>query len=179
MKFSPHVSGVREALRTATSGNHHRVDALFSRYQLDLQSDYGAFLTAHARALGALESVALPASPRLPLLADDLAAMDMAMPAPLFLADPDRDGYRWGLLYALEGSRLGGAVLARQVAPGLPRAYLSAVHDRGGWVKFQHALDQAGAEGGEGWLDDAVQGAQAAFALFAQAAQPEPVAAHG
>ncbi|MBJ7445293.1 MAG: heme oxygenase, partial [Sphingobium sp.] len=31
----------------------------------------------------------------------------------------------------------------------------------------------------EGWLDDAVQGAQAAFALFAAAARPEPVAAHG
>lgn len=179
MKKSPHVSGVRRALREATSDNHHRVDTLFSGYRLDSESDYGAFLTAHARALGALEAVARPASPRLSLLAADLAAMDMAMPAPLSLADTDRDGYRWGLLYALEGSRLGGAMLARQVAPGLPRAYLSAVHGKGGWVEFQHALDQAGADGGEGWLDDAVQGAQAAFALFGAAAQAEPVAAHG
>jgi heme oxygenase len=179
VKYSPHVSGVRQALRDATSDSHHRVDTLFSGYRLDSQSDYGAFLTAHARALGALESVARPASPRLSLIAADLAAMDMAMPAPLFLADPERDGYRWGLLYALEGSRLGGAMLARQVAPGLPRAYLSAVHGKGGWVEFQHALDRAASDGGEGWLDDAVQGAQAAFALFAAASQPEPVAAHG
>lgn len=179
MKKSPNVSGVRQALREATSDSHHRVDTLFSGYQLDSQSHYAAFLTAHACALGALESVARPASPRLPLIAADLAAMDMAMPTPLALADPDRDGYRWGLLYALEGSRLGGAMLARQVAPGLPRAYLSAVHGKGGWVAFQQALDQAAADGGEGWLDDAVQGAQAAFALFAAAARPEPVAAHG
>lgn len=179
MKYSPHVSGVRQALRDATNDSHRHVDAIFSAYQLELESDYSAFLTVHARALGALESVARPDSPRLPLIAADLAAMDMAMPAPLSLADPDRDGYRWGLLYALEGSRLGGAMLARQVAPGLPRAYLSAVHGKGGWVAFQQSLDQAAADGGEGWLDDAVQGAQAAFALFAAAARYEPVAAHG
>ena len=179
MNKSPHVSGVRQALREATSDSHSHVDGLFSAYRLDSESDYAAFLTAHARALGALESVARPESPRLPMIAADLAAMDMTMPAPLSLADPDRDGYRWGLLYALEGSRLGGAMLARRVAPGLPHAYLSAVHGKGGWVAFQQALDRAAADGGEDWLDDAVQGAQAAFALFAAATRAELATAHG
>ena len=83
------------------------------------------------------------------------------------------------MLYALEGSRLGGAFLARRVGPGLPSAYLSATHDKGEWLAFQRALDGAAAEGGEGWLNDAVQGALAAFALFAAGAAAQKAVAHG
>jgi heme oxygenase len=70
-------------------------------------------------------------------------------------------------------------MLSRQVGDGLPRAYLSAVHGKGEWIAFQRALDSAAAEGGEGWLDDAVQGALAAFALFAQAGEAEKISVHG
>ncbi|MDO7836937.1 heme oxygenase [Sphingobium sp. HBC34] len=159
--------------------SHRRVDAVYAGYALDSRSDYRAFLRAHARALGALESAAGNGASRLPLLADDLAALDAALPAPLPLAAADTDGFRWGLRYALEGSRLGGAMLSRQVGAGLPRSYLCAVHGKGEWVAFQRALDSAAAEGGEGWLGDAVQGAQAAFALFAQAGEAEKAAVHG
>ncbi|AOF97382.1 biliverdin-producing heme oxygenase [Sphingobium sp. RAC03] len=179
MKKSPHVGAIRLALRDATTDNHRQVDALFADHAMDSPDSYRRFLTAHARALGALEPVARPSAPRLPLLASDIAALGQAMPAPLPLEDRASEGYRWGLLYALEGSRLGGAMLARKVAPDLPTAYLSAVHGKGEWIAFQHALDSAGAEGGEGWLDDAVQGAQAAFALFSQAGTAERATAHG
>ncbi|MEC3909939.1 biliverdin-producing heme oxygenase [Sphingobium sp. CR2-8] len=164
--------------------SHRQVDAIYSDFSLNSAQDYGVFLTAHARVLGGLEAVAQPQAPRLPLLAQDLAALDLPLPAPLPLETRATDGFHWGLRYALEGSRLGGAMLSRQVAPGLPKAYLSAAHGKGEWIAFQSALDSAAAEGGEGWLDDAVQGAQAAFALFAKAGQtrrpvPESAIVHG
>jgi len=171
---------VRQVLREATMDSHRRVDAIYADFALDSPSDYRAFLTAHARALGGIEAAAQPQAPRLPLLAQDLAALDLPLPEPLPLDDNVADGFHWGLRYTLEGSRLGGAMLSRQVAPGLPKAYLSAAHGKGEWIAFQRALDGAAAEGGEGWLDDAVQGAQAAFALFAQAGQQAGQAsAHG
>ncbi|SEI64997.1 heme oxygenase [Sphingobium sp. AP50] len=179
MTIAPDAGGIRHALREATMDDHRRVDAIYAGYRLDSVNAYRAFLIAHARALPALEDAAQPESRRLPLLADDLASLDAAMPAPLLLDAPDADGFRWGLRYALEGSRLGGAMLSRQVGEGLPRAYLSAVHGKGEWIAFQRALDSAAAEGGEGWLDDAVQGALAAFALFAQAGEAEKIAVHG
>lgn len=149
--------------------DHRRVDAVYADYALDSPDAYRAFLTAHARALGALEPAVRPDAPRLPLLAADLAALDIDLPAPLPLDARGSDGFRWGLRYALEGSRLGGVMLSRRVGAGLPRAYLSAAHGKGEWIAFQRALDGAAAEGGEGWLGDAVQGARAAFALFEQA----------
>ena len=170
---------VRQALRDATMEDHRQVDSVFSAYDLHSRADYTAFLTAQARALGALEAVARPESPRLPLLAQDLAALGSAWPDPLPLTAAGRGGFRWGLRYALEGSRLGGAMLARQVGDGLPRAYLSATHGKGDWIAFQRALDGAAEEGGEGWLGDAVQGARAAFALFLRAGSAEMASAHG
>jgi len=157
---------IRQALRAATMESHQRVDDLFSHFSLASAPDYRAFLRAHARALATLEPVAQPDSPRLSLMAQDLAALGEAMPAPLPMPSTGGDGFRWGLLYALEGSRLGGAMLARQVADDLPRAYLSAVHGKGGWVAFQQQLDNAAAEGDAAWLDEAIAGAQAAFTLF-------------
>ena len=171
MKRTFNADTARHALRDATWESHQRVDAVYSGFALDSAADYGIFLTAHARALGALETVARPQAPRLPLLADDLAAMDLPMPDALAMDTGAGDGFLWGVRYALEGSRLGGAMLSRQVAPGLPKAYLSAAHGKGEWIAFQAALDSAAGDGGEGWLDDAVQGAQAAFALFARAGQ--------
>ncbi|MEJ7932970.1 biliverdin-producing heme oxygenase [Sphingobium sp. AN558] len=170
---------IRQALRTATAQSHHSVDALFSRFRLDFSFEYGAFLLAHARALGAIEPVAKPASPRLPLITGDLAALGYAMPPALKFDRRVSEAFRWGLLYALEGSRLGGAMLARRVPADLPRSYLLAVHPKGGWAAFQASMDEAGAAGGDGWLRDAVAGAQAAFALFAAAGAQQDEPANG
>ena len=64
-------------------------------------------------------------------------------------------------------------MLERRVAPGLPRAYLKAGHRNGSWIAFQQALDAAADGGGQEWIDSAVQGAEAAFALFAAGAAAE------
>ena len=184
MTRTPSIGRVRQALRDATMANHHRVDALFSHFSFDSASGYGAFLQAHARALAPLEAVARPESRRLPQLAEDLAALGLPLPEPLALDEQGGEAFRWGALYALEGSRLGGAMLERRVPAGLPRAYLSSVHERGGWIAFQQALDVAAEEGaaeegGDAWVDDAIRGAEAAFALFAAAATGDQVSGHG
>ena len=160
--------------------DHDRVDHAFSHFDLRSRTSYGDFLTAQARALAALEPVVSPAVPRLPLLARDLAALDRRWPDALPSPDPASDAFRWGLRYALEGSRLGGAMLARRVGEGLPKAFLSAAHGKGEWAAFQLALDDAAAGGGEGWRQDAVQGVRAAFALFHEAAAGDvTVTIHG
>lgn len=179
MTKSPDAGRTRQALRDATMASHDRVDFLFAGFSLDQPDDYADFLSAHSRALSALEPAARPDQARMPLLAQDLAALGVAQPEPLSLTAESSDGYRWGLLYALEGSRLGGAFLSRRVGAGLPSAYLSATHGKGEWLAFQRALDGAAAEGGEGWLNDAVQGALAAFALFAEGATAQKAVTHG
>jgi heme oxygenase len=70
-------------------------------------------------------------------------------------------------------------MLERRVPPGLPRAYLSSVHGKGGWIAFQDALDKAADDGGEDWIDGAIQGADAAFALFAAGAAVERAGLNG
>ena len=173
MTKSSHAGRVRQALREATMAHHERVDDLFANFRLDTREGYSAFLKAHARALAPLEAVARPDLPRLPRLAEDLEAMGEFLPAPLLMEVQAGEPFRWGALYALEGSRLGGAMLERRVAPGLPRAYLSAVHGRGAWIAFQQSMDEASEGGGDAWVEGALQGAEAAFALFAAAASAE------
>lgn len=180
MTKTPHPGPARRTLRNATMASHQRVDDLFSRFSLEDPADYAAFLKAHARALAPLEAMARPDLPRLPMLAGDLAVLGENMPAPL--PAPHRaegEGFRWGARYALEGSRLGGAMLARRVADGLPRAYLSAAHEKGGWIAFQQRLEVAADAGGEGWIEEAIRGAEAAFGLFAAAVAGETAALHG
>lgn len=179
MKRTPKSGRVRQALREATMAGHQRVDDLFSRFSLDTPESYGAFLKAHARALAPLEAMARPDASRLPKLAADLAALGEPMPDALIMQMSDSDAFRWGALYALEGSRLGGSVLERRVATGLPRAYLSSVHEKGGWQAFQQSLDAAAEGEGDDWIGEAVQGAEAAFALFAAAASSEQALTHG
>lgn len=178
MTTLPH-GHIRQALRAATAHSHQSVDALFSRFRLDSRSEYSDFLLAHARALGAIEPVATPSSPRLPMIAADLRALGWSMPAALRLDSRAGEGFRWGLLYALEGSRLGGAMLARRVPADLPRSYLLAVHPKGGWAAFQAEMEEVGAAGGDAWLNDAAAGAQSAFALFAAAGALQDEPAHG
>ncbi|WP_235532886.1 hypothetical protein [Sphingomonas sp. Leaf412] len=146
------------------------MDAAFGGYDLSDEAGYRAFLIAHARALPAAErrmrtlpfARDLPA--RTPLLAADLAALGEAMPAPLPFPDAD-EGAAWGTLYVVEGSRLGGAMLARAVPAGWPAAYLGAVHAPGQWRAIRAAIDAA-----DGDPDAMVAGALATFDLYARAA---------
>lgn len=158
-------------LRRATAASHDAVDAAFGAHDLSDRAAYRAFLLAHARALPAAEAAmaaldfAHTLSPRTPLLAADLAALGEPMPAPLPFAVED-DAARWGVLYVVEGSRLGGAMLAKQVPAGLPKAYLAAVHPSGQWRTIRTAIDAA-AEGQDAdWHVRMIDGALRTFGLY-------------
>jgi len=158
-------------LRAASRPDHDRVDALFGGYRLDDPGDYARFLTAQARALGGAEAALAvapdlpPWRPRLGALAADLAALDHEMPLPLPFAAPGASA--WGLLYVAEGSRLGGAMLARAVPEDWPSAYLSARHEHGEWRRTLDALEARA--GDPAWEADALAGAAAGFRLWEKA----------
>lgn len=165
-------------LRAATAADHERVDALFGAMRLDDRDDYRRMLTAHARVVPAIEAALahgevagdLPAwTPRAPLLAADLAALGAVMPAPLAFALPEgeRQPAAWGALYVVEGSRLGGQLLARRVGAGMPHAYLAARHAPGGWRALLAALDARADAAPPAWGAAVIAGARATFNLFA------------
>jgi heme oxygenase len=103
--------------------------------------------------------------PRAPLLAQDLVALGVKMPALLPLAPPTSAAAKAGMLYVIEGSRLGGGLLARQVPAGLPSAYLSATHLPGEWRALLARLD-AEVDG----ATDAIDSARTVFDLYKRAA---------
>lgn len=175
---------LRQQLRCATTPLHHQVDAAFSAYALHTRDGYSDFLLAHARALFGLE-LALEGAGIERLLADwpqrrrrdalrhDLLALDLAVPTPLTLPDTLDNATCWGLVYVLEGSRLGARLLLEQVDktpwPGQLDAlhYLQHAGDSTLWPRFLSQLEQAA-----GGLDAAAvcRGAELGFQLFITAA---------
>ena len=161
-----------QSLRAATAPDHDHVDAAFAGYDLTTEGDYRRFLRAHARALPAAEA-ALAACDlpgwrrRTPMIAADLAALGEPMPDPLPFTLPPGEAAALGALYVVEGSRLGGIMLARRVTDSLPAAYLGAKHEQGEWRALLATID---ARIGEAAIPEAIAGAHAAFALYAAAA---------
>lgn len=164
------------ALRSCTAVDHARVDDCYSRFDLAERAQYLLFLLAHARALPGLEQVIgtgadLPAyRPRAPLLADDLVALGETMPEPLAYAGAiGGGGHLWGLLYVVEGSRLGGGLLAQRVGKGLAAGYLNERHASGAWRTLGKLIDAEAAQHDDGWLNEAIKAAKACFAHFERA----------
>lgn len=161
-------------IRAATAANHETVDATFGRFDLGRDEDYGRFLLAHARALPAVEAALRtlpglpPLRPRTPLLHADLATLGLAVPTPIAIDPPQDRASGFGMAYVMEGSRLGGGMLARGVPAHLPRTYLTATHVAGEWRAFGQALDAAAEDAA--WLDRAIVSARRVFDLYAEAA---------
>jgi heme oxygenase len=166
-------------LRAATRGAHDRVDALFSGFDLSRTADYRHFMAAQAAAFLPAEAALDDAGAgrlfrgwsearRAHLPAADLAELGIAhnpLDAPPTFASPAAVA---GAAYVLEGSRLGGALLARRLAPGLPRRFLSAGLPAGGWRTFLARLEQLVRTDVE--RREAVASAEGMFNLFANAA---------
>ena len=164
-------------LRAATVGRHACVDHAFSAYDLSDTCSYRTFLKVHAAALMPLEqilsckAVSLPSwTPRSTLLAADLSMLGSPVPSPVSIVGDFSAAMLHGVLYVVEGSRLGGSVLAQRVGAGLPKAYLGAVHPKGEWRSFLAAFDAAADAGSSSWLAEAVSGAKFAFDYFSRAA---------
>lgn len=141
----------RAALRQATAAHHDRVDQIFSRADLTHREGYGRFLLVQAaahlsaeEALGRAGAASVlpdwPARRRADLLRADLAALGLsaAQDGAMVFAGPEEV---LGGVYVLEGSRLGGALLRRQVPPGLPSTFLGA-SDPLGWRRLLALLEQ-------------------------------------
>lgn len=163
-------------LRAETRLCHEAVDTAYSVFDLADRGHYGQFLLAHAQANGAAEaSLAgyreLPNwRPRLPLLIDDLKRLGLALPPALTCEVVHDDAWRWGVLYVLEGSRLGASVLVKRAGLHVPTTYLSSRHLDGEWRSLVMAIDARGETGGANWTDGAIAGARDCFALYQSAA---------
>ena len=152
------AAALRERLRTSTREAHARVDRAFLRFDLSRRDGVAAFLGVHARVLPPLEAAleVAGAEALLPDWADRRRSVALAqdleslgepwpepMPAPVFAGDAEI----LGGLYVLEGSRLGGAVLARRIARSDDAAarqavrYLAHGEHRRFWPTFVPVLN--------------------------------------
>lgn len=173
---------LRNRLRAATAPQHERVDAAFSAYRLDQPEGYRAFLQAHAQVLIPLELTLEQAGietmlddwsqrSRRRALLEDLQALGCAEPSLTRTGMAPSPGWSWGATYVIEGSRLGGRVLARRVAeanPSAPLRYLSHGSATPLWPSFLQKLEQQGSACD--WFE-VLSGANATFDRFLGAAR--------
>lgn len=173
---------LRNRLRAATALHHERVDAAFSTFQLSQPSGYRAFLLAHAHVLIPLEETLEHAGIALMIddwaqrrraqaLRADLADLGSAAPPPTPHEVPLSAGWCWGAAYVIEGSRLGGRVLARRVAeadPSAPLRYLGHSSATPLWPSFLEKLELHASRCA--W-SDVLAGAHDAFERFQAAAK--------
>jgi heme oxygenase len=169
---------VHQFLRDATRQDHESVDAAFGAFQLDTRRGYAHLLLAHARILPVAERLVAPGEllagwvGRTDCLMDDLATLGLPRPSGIDFSLPGDEAARWGAIYVIEGSRLGGLMLKRMVPQDMPSAYLSAGHGPGQWRTLLGKLDNA-EEGGQAWRDAALNGAKLTFAAYSRAAEAE------
>jgi heme oxygenase (biliverdin-IX-beta and delta-forming) len=193
---------ILSALRRETAPLHARLDGAldFSPARLD-RARYGRFLHATAELLDPLEQ-ALAAAPdfgaHLPdrelrekraLLARDLTALGVCDPVVPAAVPPLADAAAaFGAAYVLEGSMLGGAVLAKSLGPSLALsreqglAYLTAYGPELGvmWQRFVAALTAFGAELDDGARARLIASARAVFdAFYTHYAHKGVLATHG
>lgn len=169
----------RFTLRSATAEAHEALDALFSRFDLTHRDGYGDFLLAQAGAFIGVEA-ALDQAGAARVLADwrerqrrgalsrDLADLGLEPPPPIAPPDFPTEAAVLGGLYVLEGSRLGGAMLVRNVPDDLPKAFLSPGNPMA-WRAFVAVVDQrlSSAES----LERAADAARSVFDVFAASAR--------
>ncbi len=175
-------------LRVATAACHAEVEAIVSiATRVRRRDDYvdllGRFYGLHAGLESRLQEptwelawrdvgIEISAHRRAPLLVADLCGLGLQVPAiaPEF-APFATFGAALGCLYVLEGSALGGQVVAGQVAATIgevPAAFLTGGGRRTGmlWASVRRGLRQYEGYGGDS--DLVVAGARATFAAFGE-----------
>ncbi|MFW8595162.1 biliverdin-producing heme oxygenase [Cribrihabitans neustonicus] len=169
---------LRTALRCGTKGEHEALDRLVSRWDLSSRGGYRNFLRMQAAALLPLEAwledrgaAALPpdwpARRRSQALRADLAALALPEPDPAAFAIAPCRGTVAGVLYVLEGSRLGGRLLHRMVetAPeSMPKSFLEHGNGQPLWQGFLSWLEAQNLPGEE--HPKAISAARSVFSLY-------------
>jgi heme oxygenase (biliverdin-IX-beta and delta-forming) len=171
---------LRDRLRAATSQDHATLDAIVSALDFETPFGYAGFLWSSAAALIPLE-LALeragvedwledwPLRSRRAALTLDLAHLGVSIPVSKPQPTPTH-GFGAGLLYVLEGSRLGARVLAKRVrgaGADLPVAYLTHGGDAHPWRSFLTWLEAQPKVGLR--TDEAMAGARYGFQCFSAA----------
>lgn len=166
------TTDARAFLAAETRDLHGALDRFASRFNLLTPSGLENFLRfmwiGCSTIEGGLDAAGadrlLPEWPRRrrsDLLARDLGATGTSPPPPIDFAS---DGEVWGGLYVLEGSRLGGRMLARSTPLSNQSAFLSESEKRSFWPQFLKRLRSA--DQGARSRADMVCGARKAFAAF-------------
>lgn len=174
---------LRDRLRAATAKAHERLDAQLGALDLQSRAGYRQFLEANAEALLPLEQALVaagvatifpdwPQRARRSAILGDLARVGGTV-RPLAQQARLDFGAMLGTLYVLEGSRLGAAVLVKIVAQSSDTIVATATaylrHGAGErlWPRFLARLDELTITPHD--EARAIDGARAAFDLFAQA----------
>ena len=178
------MAELRARLRQATAPLHEQADTAFSGFAFEHPGDYRQFLRAHCRVLSAAE-IALenagiaellddwPRRVRRHVLLADLAELGSNPPVALEVPELSDIACCWGVAYVLEGSRLGGRVLARRIRetnPTAPVRYLEHGDVARLWPTFLARLEHAASDCA--W-EPMLEAAEATFSLFADAAAME------
>lgn len=170
----------RRALRSRTADEHRATEAAFAPYRVSDPLHYRCFLQAQALALPGIEAAVAQSGcawsgwrPRFGALRADLAALVIDPPPSIIASDITDAASAWGTQYVLEGSRLGGILLAAEVPEGMPHAFLTPPAAHGmRWRSFQEEMEVAYAAAPErdSWLDAATDAAIETFRVFRRGA---------
>lgn len=184
-------------LREATAHAHAAVDAVFGGYDLSDRDGYARFLSAHAAAMVPLEAALDAAGAERVTAdwasrkRADLILADLAMHSDRGQADLVEAGWPSspfdqlgfgaerstkaqdllpilaGVLYVVEGSRLGGKFLARRLPVEFSKSYLDAHQPAGNWAKLLASIDAILYD--EHRTEIAVDAALSTFSMFERA----------
>ena len=169
----------RFRLRAATQADHDEVDAAFGAVDLADAAQYRTFLQAQAaafipveQAIDAADTLAVvpdwPERRRADLLRQDLSELGAAPGEyldPPALASPSAV---LGAIYVLEGSRLGGRLLARSLPADMPRRFIDS-SDPKAWKRLVELLDSKLRTDDE--IKIATETARAVFHRFSEGAR--------
>lgn len=164
----------RWTLRDETAADHRRIDKAYSVFDLGDREEYRGFLQAQADAVLSIEKALdeagaqgvlpdWPARSRSAALRADIAALDGDEAAGAAFPGFSSTAQILGAIYVLEGSRLGGRLLARAIHPEFPRAFFAEADPRA-WMALMEILDKALISDDE--ITAAVGAARSVFARF-------------
>jgi heme oxygenase len=179
---------VRSALRTSTTSLHAAIDARFSQMLETGEAGYRNFLAASAAAVFPLEAALCagevnriipdwPARSRTAALRADLDDLGIDVPTYRCIPRLESEAHCLGVLYVLEGSRLGAKLVARRLSATVDHRARAAMryltHGQGCrlWESFLARLESAAATQSSG--DHVLAGARMAFARFCAPALTE------
>ena len=162
---------VHQLLRAATREDHALLDRMMLRINLAELQDYENFLHIHDGVMRALEPYWREEDRgdffgMLQAVGQDRQALGIAtLPTRRVSHTPLLLSHQWGIAYVVRGSRLGAALLRRQVPSDLPTAYLDFTPALS-WPRFLEQLELSPEDPRQEIVTDSIRGAHVAFEIY-------------